>query len=345
MNFPSGHRTARPVQIISGHPRYAENMPNPMAPRRPATHAWSLVALVLGIVLAPVAFVAHHTVILATDTDRVTGAIEPLLDNPDVQAGLVGAIVDPLDDFLLTDSILQRIADAALLEVDVPEFLDDAVTGLIQPFIDRTLEQVRQGIGQIIASEPFARSWRQIVADTHEELSGVLAGDDFVEGREVSLTLRPFLQDIQTGLVDRGFDFFADVPLPDARITLLQPDTVSSLRGFVHGAMILDPWSAGVAGLLLAAGIVLSPQRSREWVIAGGGVATGMVAVVVGLWAMRTVWIPLQYPTATPIAQPIADALIGYPISQALTIGVIAATVGAVGWVIESRVIRQRAMS
>jgi hypothetical protein len=68
--------------------------PMPPPPTR-HKHVWSAVALVLGIVLAPVAFVAHHTVILATDTDRVTDAIEPLLDNPDVQAGLVGAIVGP----------------------------------------------------------------------------------------------------------------------------------------------------------------------------------------------------------------------------------------------------------
>ncbi len=304
-----------------------------------------MIALVLGIVLAPVALLAHHTVILATDTDRVADAIEPLLDNPEVQAGLVGAIVGPLDDFLLTDSILQRIADQATLDIEVPEFIDDAVTSLIQPIIEDTLERIRQGIGQIIASDPFARSWRQIVADTHVELSGVLAGDDYVEGAGATLSLRPFVQDIQSGLVDRGFDFFAGVPLPDARVTILQPDTVTSLRGVVQGAMVIDPWSAGLAVVFIAAGIVLAPVRSRAWVAAGGGVAVGMVTVVVALWAYRTVVIPLNNPQTTPIVQPIADALFAYPISQALTIAVIAATVGGVGWLVESRVIRQRAMS
>jgi len=303
------------------------------------------VALVLGIVFAPVAFLAHHTVIIATDTDRVTDAIEPLLDNPDVQAGLVNAIVGPLDDFLVTDSILQKIADQATLDIEVPEFIDDAVSSLIQPIIQETLERVRQGIGQIIASDPFARSWRQIVADTHENLSGVLAGDTYVEGASATLNLRPFLQDIQNGLVDRGFDFLAGVPLPDARVTLLEPDTVSSLRGVVQGAMVIDPWSAGLAGVFIATGIVLAPARQRAWVVAGSGVAVGMVTVVVALWAYRTVVIPLSNPQTTPIVQPIADALFAYPISQALTIAVIAATVGGVGWLVESRITRQRAMS
>jgi hypothetical protein len=80
----------------------------------------------------------------------------------------------PLDDFLVTDSILQRIADQAALDIEVPEFLDDAVTSLIQPIVDQTLERVRQGIGQIIASDPFARSWRQIVADTHRNSAAFL---------------------------------------------------------------------------------------------------------------------------------------------------------------------------
>lgn len=317
----------------------------PPPPLKSQRQVWSVVALVLGIVLAPVAFIAHHTVILATETDRVTDAIEPLLDNPEVQAGLVGSVVGPLDDFLVTDAILQSIADQAQLEVEVPEFLDDAVTALVQPLIDQTLERVRDGVSQIIASEPFARSWRQIVADTHEELSGVLAGDDYVEGNGASLSLRPFLQDIQTGLVDRGFDFLGGVPLPDVRVTLLEADTVTTLRGFVQGAMVIDPWGAGLAAVFIGAGIILAPTRSRAWVAAGGGVAVGMVTVVVALWAYRTVVIPLNNPQTAPIIQPIADALFAYPISQALTIAVIAATVGGVGWVVESRIIRQKAMA
>ena len=317
----------------------------PPPPKRPQRYAWSVVALVLGILLAPVAFVAHHTVILATDTDRVADAIEPLIDNPDVQAGLVGAIVGPLDDLLVTDSILQRIADQAALEIEVPEFLDDAVTALVQPLVDETLERVRQGISQIVSSGPFARSWRQIVADTHQELSGVLAGDDYVDGQDATLNLRPFVQDIRQGLVDRGFTFLSGVPLPDAKVTLLEADTVTSLRGVVQSALVIDPWSAGLAGVFIAAGIILAPLRSRAWVAAGSGVAVGMVTVVVALWGYRTVVIPLNNPMTTPIVQPIADALFAYPISQALTIAVIAATVGGVGWIVESRIIRQRAMS
>lgn len=317
----------------------------PAPPRRPQRYVWSVVALVVGIVLAPIAFVAHHTVILATDTDRVADAIEPLLDNPDVQAGLVSAIVGPLDEFLLTDSILQRIADQVALDIEVPEFLDDAVTSLVQPLIQETLERVRLGIGQIIASEQFARSWRQIVADTHGDLSAVLAGDDYVDGQEATLNLRPFLQDIQNGLVDQGFSFFAGVPLPDARITLLEADTVAAWRSVVQTSTVIDPWSAGLAGVFIAAGIILAPLRSRAWVAAGSGVAVGMVTVVVALWAYRTVVIPLNNPVTTPIVQPIADALFAYPISQALTVAVIAATVGGVGWLVESRIVRQRAMS
>ena len=315
------------------------------APRRTAQNLWATTTLIMGIVLAPVAFVAHHTVILATDTDRVTEAIEPLLDNPEVQAGLAGAIVGPLDDLLVTDSILQKIADQVALDIDVPDFLDDAVTALVQPIIQDTLERVRQGIGQIIASEPFARSWRQIVADTHQELSGVLAGDDYVEGQNAAINLRPFLQDVQNGLVDRGFSFLAGIPLPDVRVTLLQADTVTTWRGVVQNAMVIDPWAAGLAGVMIAAGIIFAPVRPRAWVAAGSGVAVGLVTVVVALWAYRTVVIPLNNPQTAPIVQPIADALFAYPISQALTIAVIAATVGGVGWLVESRIIRQRAMS
>jgi hypothetical protein len=45
------------------------------------------------------------------------------------------------------------------------------------------------------------------------------------------------------------------------------------------------------------------------------------------------------------VATLIADALLAYPIGQAMTIAVIAATVGGVGWVIESRIRQQKAMT
>jgi hypothetical protein len=320
-------------------------MTTPAIPRLSPRYTWSLVALVAGIVFAPVAFVAHHTVVLATDTDRVAGALEPLLETPAVQTALVGSLTGPLEDFLTTDDILQRIADSAGLGIEVPGLLDDALTALLQPLVDRTLEQVRAGIGQIIASEPFARSWRQIVADTHTEMSELLTGDSYTPGSELALSLRPFLADIQNGLVDRGFDFLATTPLPNVRVTVLSADAVESLRGGVQAAAVIDPWALALSGALLAAGIVTSTRRKTAWAVAGGGVALGMVSVVVTLWLIRTVWIPLQFPRSVDIAQPVADALLGYPITQAILIGVIAATVGAVGWVVESRIGQQKALT
>lgn len=315
------------------------------APRQSARNTWSLIALVAGIVFAPVAFVAHHVVVLATDTDRVAGALEPLLETPAVQTSLVESLTKPLEDLLATEDILQRIADSAGLGIEVPGLIDEALTALLQPIVDRTLEEVREGIGQIIASEPFAKSWRQIVADTHADMSELLTGNTVTAGSELGLSLRPFLADIRNGLVDRGFDFLATIPLPDVRITLLTADSVESLRTWVQAAAIIDPWALALAGVFIAAGIVSSTKRQNAWVVAGGGVTLGMVSLVVTLWLVRTVWIPLQFPRSADVAQPVADALLRYPITQAILIGVIAATLGAVGWMVESRISQQRAMT
>jgi hypothetical protein len=320
-------------------------MGTPATPRLSPRYTWSLVALVTGIVLAPVAFVAHHTVVLATDTDRVAATVEPLLETPAVQSALVGSITGPLEDLLTTDDILQRIADSAGLGIEVPGLLDDALTALLQPIVDRTLEEVRAGIAQVIASEPFAKSWRQIVSDTHTDMSELLTAESYTPGSELTLSLRPFLADIRDGLVDRGFDFVEAIPLPAIRITLLGADTVESLRGWVQAAQMINPWALGLSGALIAAGVVASPRRENAWAIAGGGVALGMVSIVVTLWLVRTVWIPLQFPRSSDIAQPIADALMRYPITQAILVGVIAATVGAVGWLVESRIRGQRVMT
>ncbi len=311
---------------------------------RLARRTWSSVMLAAGSVIAALTFVAHHTVVIATDTDRVSAAIEPLLDNPDIRDSVVSGLTEPLNEFLTSDAIIQRIIDSAGLPIEIPSVLDDAVGALLQPVIERTLEQITTGVTQILASEPFARSWRQIVADTHSDLRRLLADDPDSSREGLDLTLTPFLSDIQDDLVSRGFDFLAGVPLPGVSVPLLQPDTVSSLRDTVSVAKTVDPWGAGIAALLIALGIALAPRRQRAWAMAGAGIAGGMVAVVVGLLALRTVWIPLQFPATTPVAQPVADALIAYPMTQALAIGVIAAAVGGVGWLVESRITQQKVL-
>lgn len=314
-------------------------------PRQHPRLTWSLIALVTGIVFAPLAFVAHHTIVLATDTDRVAGALEPVLDLPPVQEGLVASLTDPLEEFLTSDELIQRIVDSAGLGITVPPVLDDAVTELLQPLIDETLTQVNTGVTEIIASEPFARSWRQIIADTHGEFAEVVQSDPAVATPELTLSLRPFLVDIRDGLVDQGFSFFEGVPVVDIRLGIIEAETMESLRTVVQVAGVADPWGVALVGVLLAGAIVFSPKRHNAWAIAGGGVALSMMGVVAVLWLVRTVWIPIQFPSSADIATPIADALLDYPISQAALIAVVSATVGVVGWAIESRIARQKAMS
>ena len=314
-------------------------------PRRSPRHVWSLIALIAGILFAPIAFVAHHTVVLATDTDRVAGALEPVLDLPQVQQGLVSALTDPLEEFLTSEELIQRIVDSAGLGITVPPVLDDALTELLQPLIDETLTKVNAGVTEVIASEPFARSWRQIIADTHGEFAEIVQGDTGTPSPELTLSLRPFLVDIRDGLVDQGFNFFEGVPVVDIRMGIIEAETMDSLRTAIQVASVADPWGVALVGALLTGAIVFSPKRQNAWAIAGGGVALSMIGVVATLWLVRTVWSPVQFPNSQDIATPIADALLDYPISQAALIAVASATVGVVGWAIESRIARQKAMS
>jgi len=314
-------------------------------PRRPAAHTWSLVSLVVALVIAPLAFLAHHTVVLATDTDRVSGALEPLLDTPQVQEGLVDSLTEPLETFLTSDELIQRIVDSAGLSITVPEVLDDALTELLQPLIDETLAAVNQGVAEIIASDPFARSWRQIIADTHADFADIVTSDRSEPAEPLDLSLRPFLVDIRDGLADQGFEFVSGVPVPEVGVEVVDSETMTSLRGAISFARLADPWGVALTGILLATALVTSPRRSRTWAVTGGGVALGMMSVVAALWLVRTVWLPIQFPNQTEIATAVTDALLAYPVSQAALIAVVAGTVGAVGWAIESRISRQKAMT
>ena len=316
-----------------------------VTPRRSPRYTWSVVALVAGIVLAPVAFVSHHAVSLATDTDRVANAMEPLIDEPIIRDGLISQITAPLESFLTSDAIIQRIVDQAGLGITVPGFLDDVAGALLQPIIDDTLTRIRGGITTIIGSDAFTSSWRQMVADTHVSFSAIMTSDSFDDSQSLALSLRPFVVGVQEGLVDQGFSFLSDVVVPPIGVTILGPESLESMRSSYQIARVMEPWSIALAGVLIAGAVIAFPRRETAWAVAGGGVALGMVAVVVSLWLVRSVWVPLQYSDSPEVATLIADALLAYPIGQAMTIAVIAATVGGVGWVIESRIRQQKAMT
>jgi hypothetical protein len=317
------------------------------APTRPARHTWALVALITGLVLSPVAFAAHQVTVLATDTDRVASALEPLIDTPEVQGALVAGLADPLEEFFTSDALVQKIVDSAGLGITVPPVLDQALTDLLQPLIDQTLQELRQAFAEVFSSESFARSWRQIVADTHQQLGQTLQGPTSTEAGSTALvmSLQPFLVDVRDYLVDEGFDFLEGLTLPDVGIQVASAETMDGLIGNYRIVDALDPWLIALTLLLLGVGIILAPRRSTAWLVAGGGVGLGMVVSIVALWGVRTVWVPGQFERSPELAVLVADALLAYPITQAITIGVVATVVGVVGWAIESRISRQKAMT
>lgn len=317
------------------------------APVRPARHTWALVALITGVVLSPVAFATHQVTVLATDTDRVASALEPLIDNPEVQSALVAGLSDPLEEFFTSDALVQKIVDSAGLGITVPPVLDQALTDLLEPLIDQTLQELRRALDEVFSSESFARSWRQIVADTHQQLGQTLEGPTSAEGGSTALvmSLRPFLADVRNFLVDEGFDFLEGLTLPEVGIQVASPETMDGLISSYRIVDTLDPWLIALTLLLLGGGIVRAPRRSTAWLLAGGGVGLGMAVSIVALWGVRTVWVPGQFERSPELAVMVADALLAYPITQAITIGVIATAVGVVGWAIESRISRQKAMT
>ena len=308
------------------------------------------IALVLGLIVSPLSFLAHHAVSLVNDTERVATALDPLVESPEVRALLVEHMVTPLEEFLTQDELLQTLVDQAGLPITLPDALDDALMAVLDPLIEEALTATRGALTVFVDSEEFQRSWRQMIAVSHEEIGKAFRGDpdarlDVSETGEVSLSLQPVLEDARASLVEGGLTFFNDLTIPDLRFTVFTIDNIDGVITTYRILDALDPWIILVTLVLLGGGVWWSRNRPLAWLVAGGGVAGGMVLVLLGLWYARGVALPQAFPESEIIVKDISDALAAYPTSMALVIIAVSLAVGLSGYLIESRVSRQKVMS
>lgn len=296
-----------------------------------ATPQWqsrsAAVFIGLGLALAPLALGAHSVVEVVDNTEYVADALEPLIEQPEIQQQLVDQALEPLTEAFTSEAVVSLLLESVGIPGQLPEALQDSAEGLIQPLIDQLSAQVENTATDIVASEAFASSWRTAVGNSHRSFREAV-----MQGGEIAITLplQPFLELVRDDIAESGFPGVERLPIPEVSLPLFTVEPPEMWQRSYQLAAAADPWLALLAIGFTGVGVWFSSRRDIAWIIIGA--VTPLVTVVPVFLA--TLWIQSR---EASLATEAAASLMGRPLEVASLVSLVVVAVSATGWFVESR--------
>jgi len=253
----------------------------------------SIVLIVLGCILAPVAVLGVWAGNEVSDTGRWVATVEPLIHDPAIQNALTDKITAQITSRLnLNGTINQASAQlnskgltriSSLLTTFGPQ-IASAVTG----FIHSTVHTV-------ITRPAAAKIWVQVNTIAHQSLVKVLSGQGngaiSTSNGQITLNLGPFIAEVKQDLIQHGFSLASNIPPVSPTLALFQAkDLGKAQTGYrlIKAGKIVLPI---LALLLLAAGVYVARGRRRALIGAALGVAASMLVLGIGLQIARGIYL------------------------------------------------------
>ena len=275
------------------------------APRR-RRFSWrtlvSVLLIVLGCVLAPVAVLAAWAGNEVSNTDRWVETVQPLIHDPAIQNVLTDKITNEITSRLDVTGVINQASSqldsrgltriSSLLTTFGPQ-IDSAVTG----FIHSTVHKV-------ITSPAVARLWVQVNRVAHQALVNVLSGDNngaiSTSNGQVVVNLGPIIDVVKQNLVNRGFSLASKIPPISPTVALFQAKDLQKAQAAYRLIRALKIILPILVLLLLAAGVFAARKRLRALMGAGLGLAASMLVLAIGLLIGRSLYLSSVPPSVLP---------------------------------------------
>jgi hypothetical protein len=287
----------------------------------------SIVLIVLGCILGPVAVLGVWAGNEVSDTGRWVATVEPLIHDPAIQNVLTDKITVQITSRLnltaqLNDRGLTRIS--SLLTTFGPQ-IASAVTG----FIHSTVHTV-------IASPAAAKIWVQVNTTAHQAVVKVLSGQGngaiSTSNGQITLSLGPFIAVVKQDLIQHGFSLASNIPPISPTVALFQAKDLGKAQAGYRLIKTLKIVLPILALGLLAAGVYVARKRRRALIGATLGLAASMLVLAIGLLIARTIYLNSVPPSVLPgdAAGAAFDAMV-YFIKVGLRVVLAVALVIAIG--------------
>jgi hypothetical protein len=275
-------------------------------PARRRRFSWrmpvSIVLIVLGCVLGPVAVLGVWAGTEVSDTGRWVATVEPLIHDPAIQNVLTVRITKEITNRLnltgtidqaatqLNDRGLTRIS--SLLDSFGPQ-IASAATGFIHSTVQR-----------VIAGPRVAKLWVQVNTAAHQAVVKVLSGEGngaiSTSNGQITLNLGPFIAVVKQDLVDHGFALASNIPPISPTVALFQAKDLGKAQAGYRLIKTLKIVLPILALALLAAGVWVARGRRRALIWAALGLAGSMLVLAIGLIIARSIYLNSVPPSVLP---------------------------------------------
>ena len=296
----------------------------------------SIVLIVLGCILGPVAVLGVWAGNEVSDTGRWVATVEPLIHDPAIQNVLTDKI---------TNEITSRLNVTGIVDQAAAQLNDKGLTrisSLLNSFgpqiASSTAGFIHSTVHSVITSPAAANIWVQVNTVAHQGLVKVLSGEGSSGGAistsngQIVLNLGPFIVAVKEDLVNHGFKLASSIPPISPTIALFQANDLGKAQAAYRLIKTLKIVLPILVLAFLAAGVWVARKRRRALIGASLGLAASMLVLAIGLLIGRSIYLNSVPPSVLPgdAAAAAFDAMV-YFIKVSLRVVLAVALVVAIG--------------
>lgn len=297
----------------------------------------SVVLVVIGLVLAPVALAGNWAQGQLADTDKFVATYGPLAQDPAVKAFLVDEVMTIVNEKVDFQQSTSDVFDA-VNELGLPPKAAAALNALKQPAALGLQSLATSVVTDFVDSQAFEDIWAQTLRLTHQQLIAAMTNDpgsavDISSTGELTIQLGPIIDAVKGAMVAQGLGFAEAIPPVDIGVTVAKSTSLSQLTLIYGLSVAIGQWLPLVALLFLVAGVVVAKRRTVTlfWT----GLALGVVMVLLGI-TLRVGQVIAVAATAQYVPGPavaaIYDGVTSLIASSIVSIAVLGFTVTVICW-------------
>ena len=236
---------------------------------------WVALLLLIAMILTPFTILAIFVKGQINDTGRYVSTVEPLAENPALQA-----------------YVAEDVSNQLFERVNIKEYVEDALPkradALAGPLASALRGFVRQAVERILQTDQFDQLWEEANRTAHSQLVNILSGneDGAVSANangEVTVNLSTVTKLVQGQLASTGIDLFSDIPIGNVggKITIFRSQDLYKARTVLK---VLDTLAFILPFVIIGcfAGAVFV-SRNRRLGFVGCAVAFALGAAILGL--------------------------------------------------------------
>jgi len=260
-------------------------------------HSWrtpvSIVLIVLGCILAPVAVIGSWAGLEVSDTGRYVATVEPLIHDPAIQNYLTDQITTQITSRLNITGVVNQAA-SQLNSKGLTR-----VSSLLNQFASQIASSVtgfiHSTVHSAISSQAMATAWVQVNTVAHQSLVKVLSGQGggaiSTKNGQIVLNFGPLIAVAKQDLIAHGFKLASNIPPVSPTLALFQAKDLGKAQQYYRLVKAARIVLIILALLLLAAGVYAARGRRRALIGAGLGLAASMLILGIGLQIARAIYL------------------------------------------------------